>query len=267
MGAARNDRLREAMTKARLNVDGLAQAAAVDAKTVQRWLAGRPPQRRLRWTVADVLDEEEDYLWPASASAGRSGSTGEIVSVYPQRLDLERDVWRGLIVGARHQIDLLDFDLLFLFEQIPDFAELLRDRASHSCEIRICTPRSTKPPPEPHREGETSRIADTYLRLSPLQDTEHIGLRAHLEPMPCSIFRFDGQMLINLHLHRTAPNLAPLLRVRRLSARGFFGNYERHFDTLWGEASDLYEEDAPLDLDELDAQASELLGDAPTTRD
>src|SRR5207244_13422196 len=44
-----NERLRSAMAKAGKDIANLADATAVDPKTVQRWLAGRVPHPRHRW--------------------------------------------------------------------------------------------------------------------------------------------------------------------------------------------------------------------------
>lgn len=61
-----NERLRTAMTTARVDVDAVAVTAGVDPKTVQRWLAGRTPHTRHRWAVASMVGEDEHYLWPVS---------------------------------------------------------------------------------------------------------------------------------------------------------------------------------------------------------
>lgn len=61
-----NERLRTAMTTARVDVDAVAATAGVDPKTVQRWLAGRIPHSRHRWAVASLVGDDEHYLWPAS---------------------------------------------------------------------------------------------------------------------------------------------------------------------------------------------------------
>jgi len=61
-----NERLRTAMTTARVDVDAVATSAGVDPKTVQRWLAGRIPRSRHRWSVASLVGEDEHYLSPDS---------------------------------------------------------------------------------------------------------------------------------------------------------------------------------------------------------
>ena len=68
-----NERLRKAMTKARVGVEEVAEAAEVNPKTVQRWLSGRLPYARHRWAVARLLGEDEAFLWPDAENAVAPG--------------------------------------------------------------------------------------------------------------------------------------------------------------------------------------------------
>src|SRR6266568_256750 len=61
-----NERLRSAMAKAGKDIANLADATAVDPKTVQRWLAGRVPHPRHRWVIASLVEEDEGHLWPSA---------------------------------------------------------------------------------------------------------------------------------------------------------------------------------------------------------
>jgi transcriptional regulator with XRE-family HTH domain len=63
--AAPNEYLRTAIRDAKVSLDDVAQAAAVDVKTVSRWLTlGRVPYPRHRKAVADYLGVDEGSLWP-----------------------------------------------------------------------------------------------------------------------------------------------------------------------------------------------------------
>ena len=48
-------------------MDALVAATGVDPKTGQRWIAGRTPYPRHRRAIADLLGENEGYLWPQTA--------------------------------------------------------------------------------------------------------------------------------------------------------------------------------------------------------
>jgi hypothetical protein len=78
-----NERLRTAMTKARVDVETVSSKTGVDPKTVQRWLDGRVPYARHRWAVSELLGEEETYLWPETTNARRSteASKAELVEL------------------------------------------------------------------------------------------------------------------------------------------------------------------------------------------
>ena len=57
-----NDTLRRALADARLDEVAVSTALDVDPKTVQRWIAGRVPQRRHRWGLADLVGQHERDL-------------------------------------------------------------------------------------------------------------------------------------------------------------------------------------------------------------
>jgi len=50
-----NHTLRRALADARLDEIKVSEALGVDPKTVQRWVAGRVPQRQHRWGLADLV--------------------------------------------------------------------------------------------------------------------------------------------------------------------------------------------------------------------
>jgi len=107
-----NERLRAAMGRRRASIEAVALATEVDPKTVGRWIGGRIPHPRHRWTVAKLLREDEEFLWPGVKryQAG-DGATGEVVASYPYRSDLPTSAWWNLITNAQHTIDLLGYTL------------------------------------------------------------------------------------------------------------------------------------------------------------
>jgi lambda repressor-like predicted transcriptional regulator len=64
MGVETNERLRTAMAQVGVTIDDLADEAGVDPKSVQRWIGGRIPHRRNRWTTAKLLGTDPEWLWP-----------------------------------------------------------------------------------------------------------------------------------------------------------------------------------------------------------
>ncbi|WP_157114746.1 helix-turn-helix domain-containing protein [Nocardia niwae] len=60
-----NEALREAIYRARLTPEQVAEKLEVDAKTVERWIAkGRLPYSRHRAAVSELVDVPETQLWP-----------------------------------------------------------------------------------------------------------------------------------------------------------------------------------------------------------
>jgi hypothetical protein len=70
--AKANDRLRDAILRNGLNLDHVSNATGVDPKTVERWItAGRTPYPRHRHTIASMVRETENYLWPDAVALQR----------------------------------------------------------------------------------------------------------------------------------------------------------------------------------------------------
>src|SRR5690349_11833592 len=107
-----NERLRKAMASAHVDLEAVANAADVDTKTVERWLAGREPRPRHRWAVAALLKRAETYLWPDA-----SRDEVELILAYAHRSDVPPDVWWSHFRSAEREIDLLAYAALFLPEQ------------------------------------------------------------------------------------------------------------------------------------------------------
>lgn len=49
-----NERLRNAMVMAHVDIEAITRITGVDPKTVQRWLGGRIPHTRHRWEIAKL---------------------------------------------------------------------------------------------------------------------------------------------------------------------------------------------------------------------
>ena len=81
-----NDNLRNALSRAGISADELAELIKVDPRTVRRWLNGQPPYPRHRVKIARALDLTEHDLWPeVTTSAGASTEhavTGETIIGY-----------------------------------------------------------------------------------------------------------------------------------------------------------------------------------------
>jgi len=232
------------MTAAHMDIEAAARAVGVDPKTVQRWLAGRIPHARHRWALVDLLNEQEELLWPSKGRAMGTTYTAEIVAAYAHRAEAPISLWSRLLYRARHQIDLLGYAMLFFPEQHPGLPGFVVERcAATGLKVRIalvdpdCA--ETRQRDELERLGGTlpARIRTTLQHLEPLRDVPGVELRFVKVPLYNAVYRFDEQMLVTPYLFARHGYEHPLLHLRRLAADGLFTSFADQFETLWAASS------------------------------
>jgi transcriptional regulator with XRE-family HTH domain len=236
-----NERLRKAMAAAHKTVQDVSEAAGVNEKTVQRWLSGRVPHARHRWTVASLLEEDERFLWPTAEGelAPGAATTAEVVATYAHRVDVPAKQWWDLLVGARRQIDLLGYAMLFLPEAHPRLADLLRGKAAAECRVRILLgdpdSRQVAERDAEKRLGGTlvGRVRNSLVHFRSLVGCEGVDIHLHATPLYNSTFRFDEEMFVTPHLYGVPGSWAPLLHLRRLGNGGIFDRFAQHFEDVW----------------------------------
>jgi hypothetical protein len=236
-----NDRLRAAMQAAHLDIEDVARAVGADPKTVQRWLAGRSPRPRHRWALVDLLNEQEELLWPKDGgSAVAAKHTSEIVAAYAHRADAPSSLWSRVLFRSRQQIDLLGYAMLFFPEQHPDFPAFVAERCeAGSLKVRIilldpeCD--ETRQRDDLERLGGTlpARIRTTVQHFAPLLTCPGVELRLINVPLYNALYRFDDQMLVTPYLYAKHGFQHPLLHLRRLGEYGLFTAYADQFEALW----------------------------------
>jgi transcriptional regulator with XRE-family HTH domain len=228
-----NDNLRQALQQAGLTGEDLAQIVEVDARTVRRWLTGTTPFARQRGKVARALDTTEHDLWPEIAIAPPPRATKQptdLVAGYTTASDLDAPDWKALMRDATDQIELLG-DTLHQILTTTGVPELLAAKAAHGCAVRILISR-----PGPH--------------LAPLADQSEIAIRVLEGPAHHTIYRFDEQLLLLLHLADEDPERALSFHLRRASAGGLFDRLTEHYRYLWEDDSQPI--DPHLDIDDDD---------------
>ena len=246
-----NERLRQALHRAGLDVEELAEKAEVDAKTVGRWLGGRVPRPRSRAKVAQALGVEEIDLWPDIAAPSLTRDHGrELAGVYASASDIRAPHWRELMQTAREHIDLLDYTLHDILTA-PGTIDLLREKADAGCHVRILIahPKSIwvtslsqqLGEDQPDEHGNTAldlEIQQSLDQLKPLAGHPGIELYTHWAERANSILRFDDQMLVTLHLYATPDSQAPVLHIHRRGDNGLFDQFADHLDVIREQASD-----------------------------
>ena len=242
---ARNERLRQAMQKAAISADRLAEVVEVDPKSVWRWTnKGVVPRRiGMKARVAEILGVDETKIWPQPprliGPTEDREVTEEIVTVWAHRADASKARWWALLSTAEHCIDLLGYAMQFLPENHSGLDRLLIDKAAAGCQVRIALvdPDSSHVAERDDEEGLggtlPDRIRTTLDHFEPLFSVEGIDLRFHHSRMYNSVFRGDDQMFMTPHLYALKGYRAPLLHLRRCGDDGAFDGFVAHFERVW----------------------------------
>src|SRR5687767_13315174 len=134
-----NHRLRGAMLNAGMTPAALAAAVEVDAKSVARWISeDRMPYPVTRARVAQVLAQQETFLWPALLQDAESCAVAaaEIERVWPTRSAISNETWHALFSRATEQLDILVYAGGFLIETL-DLADVLEWKVSTGMRVRM----------------------------------------------------------------------------------------------------------------------------------
>lgn len=228
------------MHRAGFDLNSLSKAVEVSAKSVERWITrDSVPYARTRYRVAAVLREDENYLWPdATNRASLAGA--ELVATYPRRGDVPGHLWTELLRNAGRDIDLLAYAGLFLAEEHTDWLRTLAEKAEQGARVRLLLgdPDGTQ---LAARDGEykigggvAGRVAAVlahYRQRMP----EQVEVRLHDTPLYNSIYRFDDEMMVNVHAYGVLAAFTPVMRIRRIDG-AFFNTYIESYERVWASA-------------------------------
>ncbi|MGY0004127.1 DUF5919 domain-containing protein [Micromonospora sp. I033] len=235
-----NERLRDALERARVSPAELALLTECDVKTVSRWLGGRVPHPRTRFRIAKRLKEDEDYLWPgARRAAVEAADSAGMVQFYSTRGAIPPNLWDRLLDGATAQVGILVYVGMFLTEK-PDLLDRLRRKASAGTRIRILLGDRESDAVKQRsidegigRETISAKIDHASAFFRPLRNVQNIEMRTHSTVLYNSIYRFDNEMLVNPHVYgKTAP-MAPAMHLRKTATYGLFDTYADSFEAVW----------------------------------
>jgi transcriptional regulator with XRE-family HTH domain len=234
-----NERLRRAMYRTGLNVESLAENAGVSHKTAHRWLSGSViPYPRTRYRVAALLREDESYLWPGAVN-GASLAGAELAATWPRRSDVPSHLWTDLLRAAEHDIDVLAFAGLFLTEDHPAWLTVLAAKAAAGARVRLLLgdPRGVQLAARDREYriggGVAGRVTAVLAHYRQLDGAAEI--RLHDTPLYNSIYRFDDEMLVNVHAYGILAARTPVMHLRRADG-AFFNTYIESFERAWASA-------------------------------
>lgn len=237
-----NDRLRDALLRNGLTPDNAAQSLGVSAKTVERWVRnGRTPYPRHRYELAALVKESEQFLWPDAVTPERAveASTSEVIAVYPHRHEIPRDMWLKLFESTESQLDILVYAGMFLTDDRA-LLKQLREKAQNGTRIRILLgdPDSREVARRTAEEqigtgAIAAKIRNVLAFFRVAMDEPGIEFRLHKTNLYNSIYRFDDEMIVNMHVYRRMAPQAPAMHLRQISGGSLFDGYIESFDEVW----------------------------------
>ena len=243
-----NERLRAALLKKGLTPAQLAERVRVDTKTAERWISGvRAPYRKHRFAVATLLGVDEAYLWPTALNRNQvsAASESEILSVYPHRWMVTRDLWARHFTDAEESIDMLTMAGLFIAED-SGTVRAFREKAEAGVRIRllISDPDSDAVALREQEEDTgpgvvAARVRNVLALLRPLRGVDGIEFRLHSACLYASIFRSDDDLIVTPHVYGMAGSNAPVLHLRKIPGGDLVSLYRDSFEKVWNDARPL----------------------------
>lgn len=195
------------MLQARLREDDVATHLGVDPKTVRRWLSGRVPYPSSRAALADLVGTDEADLWPEAGGPLASRSRPEeLAAIYPHRWAIPRDVWTRFFESAEHEIGVLAYSALFLAED-AGLLGIIENKARNGVRMRLSLgdPDSQCVALRGQEEGigdaMAAKVRNALTLYAPLSKCENVEIRLHQTILYSSIYRADGQLLVNHHAY------------------------------------------------------------------
>lgn len=225
------------MLNARLTPAALAAAVEVDAKSVTRWISeDRMPYPVTRVKVAQVLHQEETFLWPAllQDTEASAVAAAEVERVWPTRSSVASEAWHTLFSRATQQLDILVYAGAFLIETL-DLADVLEWKVSTGTAVRVLV----ADPDSPAVRMRAVELSVGWLpercrsTLNYLDRVPGIALRQHRAVHYASLFRFDDIVLANVHAYGVWSCHSPVVQLRRTCSGRLFDFYACSFERVW----------------------------------
>ncbi len=152
------------------------------------------------------------------------------------------ELWSRLLDEVTDRLDLLVYAGLFLPEHDPKLVRNLAKKARGGVKIRLLfgDPDSAavacRGTEENIGDALAYRIRNVLHLYEPLRGVDGIDVRLHATTLYNSVFRFDDEMLVTLHVYGLLGAHAPLLHLRRLGEGDLFSIYAESFERVWSAA-------------------------------
>jgi hypothetical protein len=240
---ALNERLRNAIDASEHNEISIAERLCVDPKTVERWVAGRAPYPRYRRSLAALLNTEEKELWPLirRRQEGTLQDQAKVQAVYAHRWAVPREVWLHHFGTAVHHIDILAYAALFLAED-RGILRTLTEKARAGVRVRILLGQPDSPHVTERGADEgiddaiTAKIRNALALFDPVISDGAAEIKLHSTTLYASIYRADGDILVNTHTYGSTASHAPVFHVRHTAPGDIAETYLTSFECVWKQA-------------------------------
>ena len=237
-----NEPLRRALLRARLREDDVAARLGVDPKTVRRWLNGRVPYPHNRAAIAELVGADEAELWPdADGLLAARIRPEELGTVYPHRWAVPRQVWAELFGSAEREIAILAYSALFLAED-AGILRILADKGRAGVTVRIALgdpdgPHAAQRGEEGTGDAMPAKIRNALTLYRPLGTVQNIEIRFHRTVLYNSIYRADGQFLINQRTYGIPAAQAPAFCLCDPGGGEMAALYRDSFERVWASSA------------------------------
>jgi hypothetical protein len=134
---------------------------------------------------------------------------------------------------------------LFLVDGRADLAPTLAAKAQRGTRTRMLfgDPDSQMVAQRGAEEGSgedlAARIRLSLSDLSDLVGEPGVEIRQHSTVLYNSIYRFDEDLLVNIHVYGTPAAHNPMMHLRRVPGGRLFDHFLRSFDRVWDTAAPL----------------------------
>ena len=240
-----NERLRQALLRARLREVDVATRLGVDPKTVRRWLNGRIPYPANRTAIADLVGEEEADLWPdVGGVLGDRKRPADLGAVYPHRWAVPRNVWVRFFESAAREIGILAYSALFIAED-AGILQVIADKASQGVHVRIALGDPDSPNvvqrgiDEGIGDAMAAKIRNALTLYRPLLAVKNVEIRLHQTVLYNSIYQVDEQIFVNQHTYGLPAAHAPVFGIRESEQDTMASLYLSSFERAWVNAKSI----------------------------
>lgn len=238
-----NAALRKALAASRLTETDVAAHLGVDPKTVRRWLSGQRPYPRHRWALAELLQAEEDSLWPGETPSAEKPApvSAHAHTVHAHRWQVPRETWWELFESAEQEIGILVYSGLFLADD-AGMLGLLEAQAKKGVKVRILLgdPESQtvrrRGEEEGIREALPARANNALLLFRTLLSVDGVEIRTHSTILYNSIYLTEKRVFVNHHVYGLPAAKSPVAEIDRLASPEMSATYAQSFDLVWQEA-------------------------------